>query len=1037
MAWGRRLRALWRTMTDRRPSGRPPAADDGAMLRAVIDALPVGVALKTADNRIVMMNRRTAQRLGREPAQIEGRDVAPDAHEKLVGVLQALDRRLLDTGRSVTFELDAADYFPGGDADISTVTKSLLRVPGFDAPLILTVTEDVTEARRSRREAEHQSALLRAIADTDPNVIFVKDEQSRYLLVNRAYCELYGLSEEQLIGRDALALLGESARAWHAQDEAILRGDREVLAENRQVGPDGRERVLMIVKRPLITPEGRRLVLGVGVDITERKRQEDELARKHAQLRAVMDAAPNIIFVKDARHRYVMVNRAYCEVWGRSEAELVGRDPAQLMGPAAQDWNAGDDEVLRTGREVVSENRQRAADGGERVILQVKRPFPGPGGEPLVLGIGTDITDLRRQADQLARQQQLINDVIDLDRSFVLVKDAQLRYVLVNDAYARRLGRPKADIVGRTAWELHPGHPAVERMMAVDRQVLATGEAVTTEDALDLGDGPRRFVATRRPIGLPDGTVGVLSFIQDVTELRATEESLRVALEQARAASVAKSRFLANMSHEIRTPINGVAGMIDLVLDAPVSDQQREWLRLARGSADTLLALVNDVLDLSKIEAGVMTVERVPFALQALLADVVRLLAARAREKGLLLDLLVDPALPDRVFGDALRLRQVLLNLVGNAVKFTERGGIRLRTRGIGSGRVAFEIDDDGPGIAPEQQRRVFDPFVQGDDSATRRHGGTGLGLSISAQLVELMGGRLQLDSAPGRGARFFFDLDLAAEPVPMGPCLAGWRIAWLGHDGAMAEHAVAALRAWGAHARFVAPDDAAPDEGLRSCETWVVDREDPPWIDAAIARARQDATLRRLVRLAPADRPLGVHAASLPSTQGLAGATLHQPVAWPALLAALGAKEAAPPPPEAPRTVVGAPFEGWRVLLAEDNDVNGMLAVATLERLGADAELARDGVQALERLQGQRYDAVLMDIQMPHLDGLQALKRWRAVEAAQGLPRTPVLAMTAHAMRGDRERFLAEGFDGYVGKPFERAELVAEVRRAAAACRN
>ena len=167
------------------------------------------------------------------------------------------------------------------------------------------------------------------------------------------------MSEEQLIGRDALALLGESARAWHAQDEAILRGDREVLAENRQVGPDGRERVLMIVKRPLITPEGRRLVLGVGVDITERKRQEDELARKNAQLRAVMDTAPNIIFVKDARHRYVMVNRAYCEVWGRSEAELVGRDPAQLMGPAAQDWNAGDDEVRSAAAQAMGRGAQQ------------------------------------------------------------------------------------------------------------------------------------------------------------------------------------------------------------------------------------------------------------------------------------------------------------------------------------------------------------------------------------------------------------------------------------------------------------------------------------------------------------------------------------------------------------------------------------------------------------------------------------------------------------------------------------------------------
>ncbi|HET9820507.1 MAG TPA: PAS domain-containing protein, partial [Burkholderiaceae bacterium] len=816
-----------------------------------------------------------------------------------------------------------------------------------------------------------------------------------------------------------------------------LHGDREVTAENRQIGADGTEHVFMMVKRPLVTPDGQRLVFGVGVDVAERKRQQEQLERKHAQLRAVMDAAPNIIFVKDAQHRYVMVNRAYCEVWGRSESELVGRDPADLMGDVARAWNAGDDEVLRSGRETVSENRQVAADGGERVILQVKRPFPGPDGELQVLGIGTDITDLRRQADLLARQQRLINDVIDLDRSFVLVKDAQLRYVLVNDAYARRLGRPKADIIGRTAWDLHPGNPVVDRMMDIDRQVLATGAEVVTEDALDLGDGPRRFVATRRPIGLPDGTMGVLSFIQDVTELRAAEESLRVALDRARAASVAKSRFLANMSHEIRTPINGVAGLIDLVLDAPVSDQQREWLRLARGSADTLLALVNDVLDLSKIEAGVMAVERAPFALQTLLGDAVRLLAARAREKGLQLDLLVDPALPEQVIGDSLRLRQVLLNLLGNAVKFTERGGVRMRARCVDGGRVAFEIDDDGPGIAPQQQQRVFEPFVQGDDSTTRRHGGTGLGLSISAQLVELMGGRLRLDSRPGRGASFRFELDLAAEPVPLVPCLSGRRIAWVAGRGPMAEHALAVLRAWGAQAEFVDAGADAPADGLWHAETWVLDVQAPRWLDAAIAHARREGVLRRLVCLTHVDRTLGELLAQLPSAAGLTGSGLALPFGWPAFLAAVGAAAAAPTPAAAPTVVLGTPLDGWRVLLVEDNEVNGLLAVATLERLGGGVDLARDGAEALERMERQRYDVVLMDIQMPRLDGLQALRRWRELELAKGLPRMPVLAMTAHAMRGDRARFLAEGFDGYVGKPFERADLVAEIRRAAAACRG
>ncbi|HET9820677.1 MAG TPA: PAS domain S-box protein, partial [Burkholderiaceae bacterium] len=241
--------------------------DDGKdLLRAVIDALPVGVALKTPDNRIVMINRHAAEQLGRRPQDVEGRDAADASSEEVSRALRGLDRRLLETGQPVTVEVDTGEFLRGR-GDRMTITKSLLRVPDSDEPLILTVAEDVTEARRTRREAQRQSALLRAIADTDPNIIFVKDEQSRYVMVNRRYCEVYGLSEEQLIGHDAVELLGESARHWHEQDKAILHGDREVTAENRQIGADGTEHVFMMVKRPLVTPDGQRLVFGVGVDV--------------------------------------------------------------------------------------------------------------------------------------------------------------------------------------------------------------------------------------------------------------------------------------------------------------------------------------------------------------------------------------------------------------------------------------------------------------------------------------------------------------------------------------------------------------------------------------------------------------------------------------------------------------------------------------------------------------------------------------------------------------------------------------------------
>jgi len=878
--------------------------------------------------------------------------------------------------------------------------------------------------------------------------------------VNVSAARLFGYIVEELAGRDLSLLLPAfsndrfDSRVAPYLQPAGPEGERPFEGRHKNGRPIkgemivgqlkvGDRRLCTLLLREARHANGAAAVLGEGCDL----------------LAILLDNVPDSIYFKDAASRFIRISKACAAKFGLTNPDdAVGKTDFDFFGDEhARQAYEDEQHMIQTGVAVLAlEEKETYPDGRVTWCSTTKLPLRDREGRVVgTFGISRDITERKKAALELHKVTRFLDSIVEHLPIMLFIKDAaHLRFERLNKAGEELLGIPREQVLGKNDYDFFPESEA-DFFSAKDRDVLQGKKLVDIPEEEIVTARGKRILHTRKiPLFDEDGRAAHLVGIsEDITLAKEAEAALQKAKDAAEAANRSKSEFLANVSHEIRTPMNGIIGMTELALDTELKPEQREYLNMVKASADALLDVINDILDFSKIEAGKLDLDHTPFPLRDSLGDTMKTLALRAHKKGLELACHVLPEVPDHLIGDSGRLRQIIVNLVGNAIKFTEKGEVVVtvgmqRTEEAsadpqpGSCQLHFSVRDTGIGIPRHRQQAIFAPFVQADGSTTRRYGGTGLGLAISARLVELMGGRIGVDSEPGGGSTFHFGavFGLASGPPEPAPAatrenlanlpvlvvddngtnrrileemLSNWRM-----KPTVVESGVAALRelkrAWEAGTPYAL---ALLDAMMPGMDGYTLAREIHQHLQFA-------GTI--IMMLSSGEK----NAAQ--AEGGSIAASLMKPIKQSelldAIMTALGRSLRSEGETAAERAALPLPStRSLRILLAEDNSVNQILAIRLLEKRGHDVTVTSNGQEALSALENDHFDVLLMDVQMPVMDGFEATAAIRARERLTGA-HLPIVAMTAHAMKGDREKCLARGMDGYVSKPLQAAELYAVI---------
>ncbi len=1017
------------------------------LFRAVSNAAPVGIYRSDMQGNALYMN----------PAALE---IYAMPHNGQIGRAW-LSRIHFDDRDRVVKERTAAvkagkDFVASyriqhPDGSIRWVESHAKPLCAEDGTLIgyVGVVHDVTQRYLAEVQLREKSSYLSTLLEACPIGIVAENAEGKIELANPAFQELFGYSRGEMAGKSIDELLAPEELQPKALElsEEVRNGSvvHQTLSRRHKSG------ILVDVEVygvPYVVDGVLKGQFGLYQDISQRVKAQRALRASEEMFRTLTAAAPVGIFRGDAIGNAIYLNEKWLEMTGLTAEESVGQGWMSVLHPDDKDvvlqrW----EQASKAGAEFRASYRYRTKDDRTVWVEVIARPVFGEGlNTGGYVGVVQDVTERVKRDIELKRSEERFRTLSAVAPVGIVLTDEEGKFTYVNEQYLRMTGLTHKEAMAN-AWRtvIHPDD--LESLERIRDESLAHRLDYTMNYRYLRKDNTVVWAhsVARGFQQKEDGRRGYVVVIQDVTERHSAEDRLRKAKEAAEAANRAKSEFLANMSHEIRTPMNGILGMTELALGTELHPEQREYLDMVKSSAESLLGIINDILDFSKIEAGKMELEETAFALEDCIEEALGPLGLKAMKKGIDLTWTTEGRIPGALKGDPTRLRQVLINLVGNAIKFTKQGEVNVRAVRLegkdGQAAIRFTVSDTGIGIPPEKHKQIFEAFSQADTSTTREYGGTGLGLSISGRLVRLMGGQIELESTPGQGSKFQFTVTFevaSEEPQVFHAVDLQGKSVLVIDDNEANRHLLQKLLAhWGMTPVLTSSGAQGIEEyrqKLSKNEVYSLVLLDinMPWMDGYQVAAK-------LRELAPQEETAiivlssSLNPPSHATTEQLQIARkLSKPIRRTELHDAIASvlastrerqKVAHDQPPHCRRELT--------LLLVEDNLVNQKLALKLLEKLGHRVQLAVNGKEAVEMAARGWFDLILMDVQMPVMGGLEATQKIRQQESGTG-KHTPILAMTAHAMKGDEEKCLEAGMDGYLSKPIQFDLLKSEINRLA-----
>ncbi len=927
------------------------------------------------------------------------------------------------------------------------------------------------EHQRIKKAFDHSEAFYHNLVESLPQHIIRKDMQGRFTFANQNFCNAIGKKLDEILGRTDFDLFPRHLAAKYQEDDRqVTQTKQKIELTEENVGLNKKKSYVHVIKTPIFDPKGNVVgTQGIFWDVTEKIQTEKNLTLERGLLRSLLDTIPDHVYFKDENSQFIRCSRELSDRLGLKDPSAAeGKTDFHFFSEEhAKPAFLDEQEIIKTGVPIINKIEKETWRNGEvGWVLTSKMPYKDEDGKIIgTFGVSKDISKLIETEDKLKKAERKYRDIFEQAVEGIFQSTPEGNYLDANPALARIYGYPSTEALLNSLTNIQEQlyvDPARRQTFA--RLMKEEGEIHEFESEIYRKDGKKIWISeTARSVKDENGKIlyyeGV---VEDISERKSSEAALQYARDAAMESNRLKSVFLANMSHEIRTPMNGIIGMSSLLRQSSLTEEQLSFARTIESSALGLLRLINDILDFSKIESGKMTIENEPFDLNEKIEQTVSLLADQAQKKEIELILDISCDTPSSVLGDETRIQQVLTNLIGNAIKFTHQGEVRIQVEPLKENKgicwVKFQVSDTGIGIKPEAKEHIFEAFIQADNSMARKYGGTGLGLAITRQLVELMKGQLHLESTPGKGSCFWFTLPLEIKsnrPTKIQQPTFEWsgkKVLILEPNDHCQESLAPLLRTYQMDYHFVdqgkkgIAEASKEQRGARPYHYVIVNSKLPDQSGLDFCKMLNGLKFSPKPKIIfmttygsrPPKDELRRHGISLvinkPVTQGSLTRgfrRLFQKSCQELETQFFNITEN-----QSSNTIPNQEkVSGEKVLIVEDNPVNQSVAQHMLKRLGYQPVTADSGKEALTMIQKCHFPIILMDCQMPELDGYETTRKIRELEAKlnkdEKKPSCKIIAMTANSMDDDRQKCLDAGMDDYVSKPVLLPTLATALKKA------